>query len=238
VKRDRPDRFGGFAVLPLPDIEGSLEQIAYALDVLELDGVSVFTNAGGTYLGDSQFDPIFTELNRRGAVVFVHPNASPDPIAHTLGLPDTLLDYPVDTSRAVAKLHYSNTFARTPDIKYVFVHAGGTIPYLAARFAIVDEMDVIPGAHERGAFADVLHRLYWDTASAFTDPVLHMLRSVTGVGNVLFGTDYPYPRDAISIGGLRQLQSTAELDDRERSGVLGGAAARLIPRLARVETSL
>lgn len=238
VKRDRPDRFGGFAVLPLPDIEGSLEQIAYALDVLELDGVSVFTNAGGTYLGDSHFDPIFTELNRRGAVVFVHPNASPDPIAHTLGLPDSLLDYPVDTSRAVAKLHYSNTFARTPDIKYVFVHAGGTIPYLAARFAIVDEMNVIPGAHERGAFADVLHRLYWDTASAFTDPVLHMLRSVTGLGNVLFGTDYPYPRDAISIGGLRQLQSTAELDDRERSGVLGGAAARLIPRLARVETPL
>ncbi|HEY4829184.1 MAG TPA: amidohydrolase family protein, partial [Solirubrobacteraceae bacterium] len=146
IKHDRPDRFGAFAALPLPDVEGSLEQIAYALDVLELDGVSIFTNAGGTYLGDSRFDPIFTELQRRRAVVFVHPTASPDPIAHTLGLPDTLLDYPVDTSRAIAKLHYSNTFARTPDVKYVFVHAGGTIPFLASRFAIVDEMDVIPGA--------------------------------------------------------------------------------------------
>ena len=170
--------------------------------------------------------------------MFVHPIASPDPIAHTLGLPDTLLDYPVDTSRAIAKLHYSNTFARTPDVKYVFVHAGGTIPYLASRFAIVDEMDVIPGAQERGAFADVLPRLYWDTASAFSDPVLHMLRSVTGLGNVVFGTDYPYPRDAISIGGLRQLQNTAELDDGERRDVLGGSAARLIPRLARVESTL
>jgi predicted TIM-barrel fold metal-dependent hydrolase len=237
LKRQRPDRFGGFAVLPLPDIGGSLEQIEYAFDVLELDGVSMFTNADGSYLGDSRFDPIFTELQRRAAVVFVHPTASPDPIAHTLGLPDTLLDYPVDTSRAIAKLHYSNTFARTPDVKYVFVHAGGTIPYLASRFAIVDEMDVIPEAQERGAFADVLPHLYWDTASAFSDPVLHILRSVTGLGNVVFGTDYPYPHDAISIGGLRHLQNTAELDDGERRGVLGESAGRLIPRLARVEST-
>jgi hypothetical protein len=170
VKRDRPDRFGAFATLPLPDVEESLAQIAYALDVLELDGVSMLTNAGGRYLGDSRFDPIFTELQRRAAVVFVHPTASPDPIAHTLGLPDSLLDYPVDTSRAIAKLHYSNTFARTPDVKYVFAHADGTIPFVASRFAIVDEMNVIPEARERGAFADALPRLYWDTASAFSDP--------------------------------------------------------------------
>ena len=93
-------------------------------------------------------------------------------------------------------------------------------------------MNVIPGAQERGAFADALPCLYWDTASAFSDPVLHMLRSVAGLGNVVFGTDYPYPHDAISIAGLRQLQRTAELDDGERRGVLGASAARLIPRLA------
>jgi len=238
IKRDLPDRFGAFAALPLPDIEGSLDQISYALDLLELDGVSVMTNAGGSYLGDSRFDPIFDELQRRAAVVFVHPIASPDPVAHTLGLPDSLLDYPADTSRAIAKLHYSNTFARTPDVKYVFVHAGGTIPFLASRFAIVDQMDVIPGGHERGMFADVLPRLHWDTASAFSDPVLHMLRSVAGLENVMFGTDYPYPRDAISIGGLRHLQNTGELDEGERRGLLGETACRLIPRLARLESPL
>jgi predicted TIM-barrel fold metal-dependent hydrolase len=238
LKRQRPDRFGGFAALPLPDVDGSLEQIEYACEVLELDGVSMMTNADRSYLGDSRFDPIFAELQRRAAVVFVHPTASPDPIAHTLGLPDALLDYPVDTSRAIAKLQYSNTFARTPDVKYVFAHAGGTIPFVASRFAIVDEMNVIPGAQERGAFADTLPRVYLDTASAFSDPVLHMLRSVAGLGNVVFGTDYPYPRDAISIAGLRQLQNTAELDDDERHGVLGGAAARLIPRLVRAASTL
>ena len=237
LRRDRPDRFGAFAALPLPDVDGSLNQIEYALDVVGLDGVSVMTNAGGSYLGDDRFEPIFAELQRRAAVVFVHPTASPDPIAHTLGLPDSLLDYPVDTCRAIAKLHYSNTFARTPDIKYVFVHAGGAVPFLAPRFAIVDSMDVIPGAEERGAFADVIPRLYWDTASAFGDPILHMLRSVTGLGNVVFGTDYPYPHDEISIAGLRQLQSTAELDDGERRGVLGESAARLIPRIAAVASN-
>jgi predicted TIM-barrel fold metal-dependent hydrolase len=136
IKRDRPDRFGAFAALPLPDVEGSLDQIVYAFDVLELDGVSVMTNAGGSYLGDSRFDPIFAELQRRAAVVFVHPIASPDPVAHTLGLPDSLLDYPVDTSRAIAKLHYSNTFARTPEVKYVFVHAGWDDP--VPRLALCD----------------------------------------------------------------------------------------------------
>jgi len=232
LKRDRPDRFGGFAALPLPDVEGALEQIGYALDVLELDGVSLMTNAGGSYLGDDRFEPVFGELQRRGAVVFVHPTASPDPIAHTLGLPDTLLDFPVDTSRAVAKLHYSNTFARTPDVRYLLPHAGGTIPFLASRFGIVDAMNVIPGAEERGPFADTARRLYWDTASAFGDPVLHLLRSVTGVQNVVFGTDYPYPRNTISIGGLRGLERTAELDEDERHDLLGGTAARLLPRLA------
>jgi predicted TIM-barrel fold metal-dependent hydrolase len=237
LSRRRPDRFAALASLPLPDIEGSLSELEYALDVLELDGVSLMSNAGGCYLGDARFDAIFGELQRRAAAVFVHPTASPDPIAHTLGLPDALLDYPVDTSRAVAKLHYSNTFARTPDVKYLFSHAGGTIPFVASRFAIVDAMNVIPGAEERGPFADTLRRLHWDTASAFSDPVLHLLRSVTGAHNVVFGSDYPYPRNEITIGGLRHLEQTAELDDLERRGVLGGTAARLIPRLGAAAAS-
>jgi aminocarboxymuconate-semialdehyde decarboxylase len=95
-------------------------------------------------------------------------------------------------------------------------------------------MDVIPDADERGPFTDTLPRLYWDTASAFNDPVLHLLRSVTGLDNVVFGTDYPYPRDAISIGGLRHLETTGELSDDERHVILSESAVRLLPRLARV----
>jgi aminocarboxymuconate-semialdehyde decarboxylase len=110
--RDRPDRFGGFACLPLPDVDGALAELAYALDDLQLDGVVLFSNARGTYLGDPRFTPLFDELQRRRAVVFVHPNPSPDPSAHALGLPDSLIDFTADTTRAIAQLQYSNTFAR------------------------------------------------------------------------------------------------------------------------------
>src|SRR5271170_1668864 len=84
---DRPDRFGGFAAVPLPDVDGALRALEYGLDVLKLDGVVLFSNARGIYLGDKRFDVLFQELQRRRAVVFVHPNISHDPSAHSLALP-------------------------------------------------------------------------------------------------------------------------------------------------------
>ncbi len=180
----RPDRFGAFACLPLPDLDGAFDELAYSLDVLKLDGVVLFSNARGVYLGDQKLDPIFDELERRRAVVFVYPTASPDPTAHALGLPDSLVDFVADTSRAIAHLHYSNTFARTPNMKYIFSHVGGTIPCLASRLSVVDEMGVIDGARERGTAADTFRRLYWDTAVSWHAPVLNLLRSVVGTERV------------------------------------------------------
>jgi predicted TIM-barrel fold metal-dependent hydrolase len=231
--RTRPDRFGGFACLPLPDLDGSFSELSYALDVLKLDGVVLFSNARGIYLGDSRFDELFNELERRRAVVFVHPNASPDPTAHALGLPDSLIDFTADTTRAVAKLHYSGTFARTPNVKYIFSHAGGTIPYLATRFGIVDEMGVIPGQALRGTAADTFRRLYWDTALSWRDPVLQMLRTVVGIDRVLYGSDFPYLRRDLAVAGRRQLARTEALSDAERKKVFGGTASTLLPRLIR-----
>ena len=236
MTRDRPDRFGGFACLPLPDIDGALTELAYALDDLQLDGVLLFSNARGIYLGDAQFAPLFEELQRRRAVVFVHPNPSPDPSAHALGLPDSLIDYPADTTRAVARLHYSNTFARTPDVKYVFSHAGGTVPYLAGRFSIVDAMRVIPGAEHRATAAETFRHLYWDTALSWGDPVLRMLREVVGIDRVVFGSDYPYLRRDLAVACRRRIESSPELTGSERAAVLGGTATELIPRLANLRS--
>jgi aminocarboxymuconate-semialdehyde decarboxylase len=227
----RPDRFGGFACLPLPDLDGALAELAYALDVLKLDGVVLFSNARGIYLGDARFDALFQELERRRTVVFVHPTASPDPIAHTLGLPDSLIDFPVDTTRAIAKLHYSDTFARTPNVKYIFSHAGGTIPYLATRFGIVDEMKVIPDHSGRGTAAETFRRLYWDTALSWRDPVLTMLRSVVGIDHVLYGSDFPYLRRDLAVAGRRQLARSEVLSDIERTKVFGETASTLLPRI-------
>jgi predicted TIM-barrel fold metal-dependent hydrolase len=231
LMRERPNRFGGFACMPLPDVDGTLVELAYALDVLKLDGVLLFSNARGIYLGDDRFKPVFDELERRKAVVFVHPTVSPDPSAHALGLPDTLIDFTADTTRAVAKLHYSNTFARTRNVKYILSHAGGTIPYLAHRFAIVDAMKAIPGEEERGTAADTFRRLYFDTAASWSDPVLSMLRAIVGVERVLFGSDFPYVRRDIAVGSVHALEQTKALDDAERQSILSGTAVSLLPRL-------
>ena len=205
--RDRPDRFAGFACLPLPDVDGALAELAYALDDLGLDGVVLFSNARGVYLGDSRFTPLFDELQRRAAVVFVHPNPSPDPSAHALGLPDTLID---------------------------FTHAGGTVPYLAKRFGIIDEMNVVPGAEARGTAAETFRRLYWDTAASWGDPVLRLLRDVVGIDRVVFGTDFPYLRRDIALRCREDIEASPELTDSERTAVLSGTAMTLIPRLARL----
>lgn len=223
----RPDRFGGFACLPLPDIDASLKELSHALDVLKLHGVVLFTNSNGVYLGDPVLEPVFEELERRNAVVYVHPNPSPDAVAHSLGLPDNLLDFPTDTNRAVAQMHYTNRFARTPNVKYIFSHAGGSIPYLAARFAIIDEMNFIPGAEQRGTAADMFRRIYWDTALAFSDPVLRMLRDVAGIDQVLYGTDFPYLRRDLAVKSKQRISQSSVLNDSERLAVLGGSAAHL-----------
>jgi 6-methylsalicylate decarboxylase len=230
--QERPDRFGGFAALPLPDVDGALRALEYGLDVLKLDGVVLFSNTRGIYLGDPRSRPLFDELERRRTVVYVHPTTSPDPAAHSLGLPDALIDFTADTTRAVAQLHYGNTFARTPNVKYIFSHAGGTIPYLATRFSIVDEMNVVPGGEERGNAADCLRRLYWDTALAWRPAVLQMLRSVAGLDQVLFGTDYPFLRRDLAVACRGEVEASTALSAEESRAVLANNALRLFPQLA------
>jgi predicted TIM-barrel fold metal-dependent hydrolase len=231
LMRRYPDRLAGFGCLPLPDVDGALEELTYVLDQLGLDGLVVFSNANGVYLGDQRLEPVFAELQRRQAVVFIHPNVSPDKSAHQLGLPDSLIDFTADTTRAVAQMLYSNVFARTPDVKYVLSHAGGTIPYLMGRFGIVDEMGVIPGAENRQDAATTFRHLYFDTALAWSDPVLTMLRSRIGLDHVVFGTDFPYLRRDLATACRQHILDSAVLSADEKASILGGTAGSLIPRL-------
>ncbi len=231
LMRTYPDRLAGFGCLPLPDVDGALEELTYVLDQLGLDGLVVFSNANGVYLGDQRLEPVFAELQRRQAVVFIHPNVSPDKSAHQLGLPDSLIDFTADTTRAVAQMLYSNVFARTPDVKYVLSHAGGTIPYLMGRFGIVDEMGVIPEAENRQDAATTFRQLYFDTALAWSDPVLTMLRSRIGLDHVVFGTDFPYLRRDLATACRQHILDSGVLSAAEQASILGGTARSLIPRL-------
>jgi predicted TIM-barrel fold metal-dependent hydrolase len=225
-----PKRFGAFACVSMASIEDAVSEVKYSLDVLKLDGVVLFTNSNGVYLGDPTLRPLFEELQSHKAVVYVHPNASPDKSAHTLGLTDNLIDFPGDTTRAIAQLHYGAIFSATPDVKYIFSHAGGTAPYLAGRFAIVDEMNIMGDNSKRGTAAETFRKLYWDTALAWSDPVLHTLREVAGADKTLFGTDFPYLRKDLAVQCRTRIANSKVLNTEEKAGVLSRNALELFPR--------
>ena len=230
-----PKRFGAFAAVPMPYIEDAIDETIYALDVLKLDGVVLFTNSNGIYLGDPKLRPLFAELQKRKAVVYVHPNASPDPVAHSLGLTDNLIDFPTDTTRAVTQLHYRGTFAVTPDVKYIFSHAGGTVPYLAGRLAIADEMKIMGDSAITGTAAETFRKLYWDTALAWSDPVLYTLLNVAGINKILFGTDFPYLRRDMAIQCRNKVTNSKELLGNDIEQVLSRNALELFPRFKTID---
>jgi predicted TIM-barrel fold metal-dependent hydrolase len=147
-------------------------------------------------------------------------------------LPDSLIDFTADTTRALTQLHYGNTFARTPNVKYIFSHAGGTAPYLATRLGIVDHMKVMPGEEERGTFADTLRRLYWDTDLSWRPPILRMLRTEVGLRQVLFGSDFPYLSRDLAVNCRGAVETSPELAADEARAILWGNALRLFPRIA------
>src|SRR5437764_15229355 len=131
-----PQRFGAFAILPLPDIEAALRELEYALDTLKLDGVVLLSSVDGRYPGDPLFDELFTELNRRKAVVFLHPTVPAINRELHLNLPPFLVEFVFDTTRAVVNLMYSGTLERCPDMPVILAHAGGTVPYVALRISL------------------------------------------------------------------------------------------------------
>ncbi len=122
---EHPSRFGSFALLPLPDVDGALEELTYALDILHLDGVGLFSSVNDRYLGDPLFDPVFDELDRRKAVVFIHPTHCEAPPETNLAAPPFVVEYVFDTTRAIVNLIFSGTLKRCPDIRLVIAHGGG-----------------------------------------------------------------------------------------------------------------
>jgi len=135
-----PTRFGAFATTPMPDVEASLQEIAYAFDALKLDGVVLLSNYDGYYLGDKKFDKLFAELNKRNAVVFIHPATPPGIEASHFGLPEAMIDVCFDTTRTAFSLIINGVTKRYPNIKFILAHAGGAVPYMAARVGFVTQL--------------------------------------------------------------------------------------------------
>jgi predicted TIM-barrel fold metal-dependent hydrolase len=229
MARDYPGRFGMFAALPLPDIEGSLREIDYALDVLKLDGIGLMTSYGDRWPGDPAFAPVFDELNRRKSVVYFHPTAA----NCCPSIPDitpALIEYPTDTTRAITSLLFSGTFSRCPDLRFIFSHGGGTLPMIISRIVGAlgrPSMKTVAARVPNGAMHE-FRKLFYDTASITNPVVMAALREFVPMTQVLFGTDYPYWNIQTFVDGLARLGlPAADLRAIERENAL-----RLFPKYA------
>jgi predicted TIM-barrel fold metal-dependent hydrolase len=226
LRNKYPGRFGHFAAVPLPDTEGSLAEIAYALETLRADGVGLLTNYGEVWLGNPAFDAVFEDLNRRQCVVFVHPTA---PVCCRNLLPDLspmMLEVPHDTTRAIASLLFSGSLARLRDIRFIFCHAGGTLPMLAHRISQYATVDLTTRAP--AGVADELRRLHFDIAGTAYPPAIAALKALVPTSQILFGSDHPYIPLAETAQGLTAL----ELSEPDRRAIGRGNALRLLPQLA------
>jgi predicted TIM-barrel fold metal-dependent hydrolase len=193
MARDHPGRFGLFASLPLPDVERSLEEIGHALDTLKADGIGLLTSYRDRWLGDPAFAPVMDELNRRKAVVYVHPTA-PDCCRNLLpGVPDWVIEFPADTTRTITSLLFSGTVARCRDIRFIFAHVGGILPLVVEHLVRASEIEV----------RNELRRFHYDTALRAHPAGLAAALQMAGVTQLLFGTDAPLRRSVDQVEGLR-----------------------------------
>lgn len=234
VDGDR-QRFGALASLPLPDTGAACRELARAFDELHFDGVQLMTSVDGRYLGDPEFEELFQELDKRSAVVVLHPTMTPPGTdARKLPLPDSLVEFVFDSTRTVASLLYSGRLARYPNIRYVVPHAGGAVPFLAPRIAMGEEFHDSLRARVPLGSLHYLRKLYYDVAVATAPTVLATLRQFVPATQIVYGSDFPYVRQRLLERLTRELDTSALFDEAERAAIDRGNAAGLFPRFAAV----
>jgi len=228
---DHPQRFGAFAVLPLPDVEAALQELAYALDTLKLDGIGLLTNYRGTYLGDAALEALFAELHRRQVVAFIHPSTPPSTDQPTFGLPPSLYEFTFDTTRLVVNLLYSGTLDRYPNVRLILSHAGGTVPYLTRRLTFGPTIGSYLKARAPRNLIASLRQLYYDVAMSASPYALPSLLALVDPSHILFGSDYPFmpePAVADNVAGLADYEG---FDQQAQWKIERENALALFPRL-------
>ena len=223
---DFPGRFGFFATLPLPDAEGSLAELQHAFETLKANGVGLLTSYDDKWVGDPAYDSVFEELNRRRAVVYIHP-ATPSCCTKLMPhVPPFLTEFIQETNRAITSLMYSGSFSRFRDIKFIFSHAGGAIPTLAGRIAQLGAAPQLASKVPQGVEYE-LKRLYYEIANSANAPAIAALTSIIPLSQIMFGSDFPLVPLPATAEGLRALNfAPADLERIRRENALA-----LIPGL-------
>ena len=213
VVRDHPGRFGLFATLPLPDIDASLKEIEYGLDVLKADGIGLVTSYGELWLGDPKLRPVLAELNRRKAVVYVHPTDAPCCVNMSYWTPPVVgswIEWPMHTARTILSLMLNKVTLQLPDIRFIFAHDGGTMPMLIGRIAgftqsaRADFQEKFRDLFPNGVEAEY-RKLYFDTAQGTYPVNMEAMRRLVPDSHILFGSDYPYFSIGAGVAGLQRL---------------------------------
>jgi len=221
-----PTRFGFFAAMPLPAIDDTLKEIEYAYETLKADGIALLTSYGDTWLGNPVYRPVMEELNRRKAVVHVHPTAASCCRNLDYGVAPGTVEYGTDTTRAIIGVTFSGDAARFPDIRFIWSHAGGSMPFLAGRIdgGSRNARDRMPGG-----FIHEAQRFYYDTAGAANRGALVSLLQLVQTSQVLFGTDFPPGGNSSEIA--KALADVGLFDESALRAVERDNAVRLLPRL-------
>jgi predicted TIM-barrel fold metal-dependent hydrolase len=222
---DHPGRFGLFACIAPPDVPGSLTEIEYALDTLKADGIGLLTSYQDKYLGDPSFAPVYEELNRRKAVIYVHPT-TPDCCRGLVpGIPPSSIEYATDSTRTIAHLVFTGTAMKFPDIRWIFSHSGGTLPFLTARFVRLAEerkLSILPN----GPLPE-FKKFYYELAQGNTGGQIAALLKMVPVSQVMYGTDFPFRNGAEVNQGIADWDFSAA----DRRAVEHENAAQLLPRI-------
>jgi 6-methylsalicylate decarboxylase len=227
IMADHPGRFGLFAMLPLPHIDESLKEIAFAFDTLKADGIGMMTNYGDSWLGYPQFAPIWEELNRRKATVYTHPTSANCCVNVVQGIAPSSIEWGTDTTRTITNLIFSGTSQRFKDINFIFSHGGGVITSVAERLQM--QMVSTPPYKDKFTRADVdgeLKRFYYDTAQVSNAVTIGALAKLVPISQIVYGTDFPYRTGIDHVKGLAANFSGADLAAIDRENAL-----RILPRL-------
>jgi len=227
---DHPQRFGAFAVLPLGEIRSTLAEIEYSFDQLNLDGVLLNTNVDGFYLGDPRFEPVWAELDRRGAVAFIHPTVPPNFDAVGMGYQVSIIEYAFESTRSIASLVYTGTKRKYPNVKIISTHGGGATPFFAWRLANFPKLLGINNEEPINLMRE-LKGFYFDLTAAATPYALPSILELVPSTQVLMGFDYPMMTVPTFLSAQDQVAKHQGLSEGEVNSIFFGNAMSLFPRL-------
>jgi 6-methylsalicylate decarboxylase len=234
LKAAHPGRCGFLASLPLPDADGALSEIAFAQDELGADGFILESNSGGIYPGDARFDPVYAQLDRRSAVVLLHPTSPHCPSCSPPGpaLPAPVLEFMFETTRAVTNLVLTKCMERYRRIKFVIPHAGAALPVLVDRIAMATAIMPEMAGTAPEAILATIGKLYFDLAGTPLPRLLPALRTFADPARLLYGSDWPFTPEPVIAKLRARLDEALETNADDLQAIFTGNALRLFPRLS------